>query len=222
MPATAVLKQHNMFVCVCCGPVIWILWLMSLQASSRSFRQHVAVCAWVCVCCVSGHLAAHMPAMRACSSGIGNNPYLSLCVLTPPLSLFFCLTPSIHLFPSILLLCATLFCGSRFICHLSPLFAPLSIQRASRVTFYLWHIMHVLHRWCQRSDRSATKCVMWLEGGGEGGQTGGVDHPLSLLRLQMAGGTTERCVYTSRGGLELRLEHFWTWIVQVLSANLLI
>lgn len=126
-----------MFVCMCCGIVIWILWLMSLQAPSRAFWQHVAVhvCVSLCVLCKQPPCRPYA-LHRECAASAFEIIFLSVSVcLSPPYlippfhpCLSFCLTPSIHLFPSILLLCTTLFCRSRFICHLSPLFIPLSIQ----------------------------------------------------------------------------------------------
>lgn len=56
---------------------------------------------------------------------------------------------------------------------IAPLFHPSLHPESPSVTFYLWHIMHVLLQWCQRTDRSATMCVILLEEGEEEDWGGG-------------------------------------------------
>lgn len=111
MPVTAVLKQHNMFVGMCCDMDTMTHVSAGAQQVFLATRSCVRVraCVYVCVYCVSSHLAARMPALRVCSIGIGNNLFLSVsvCLSPPPPHLIppfhpclsFCLTPSIHRFP---------------------------------------------------------------------------------------------------------------------------
>lgn len=145
------------------------------------------------VCCVSSHLVALMPVLRVCSTGIRNNLFLSVSVrispsLDPflsPLSLFLPNTfnPPVSLLPSFV--CHSLLSILIYLSSL-PSFISLFIQGAPSVTFYLWHIMHVLLRWCQHTDRLATMCVIWVEERErrKGGMGGHIDHPLRPHHIQ--------------------------------------
>lgn len=192
MSVTAVLQQHNMFV-------LYMLWRSDLDTmthvSAGAQRVFLAtcscVCVHVCVCCVSSHLAALMPALRMCGIGLRNNLFLSvsMCLFPldpyfPSLSLFLPNTfhPPVSLHPSFVY--RTLLSISLHLSSL-PSFHPSLHPGASSVTFYLWHIMHVLLRRCQRTDGSATMCVIWLEEGEREGRGGGQidrdDHPLPQM-----------------------------------------
>lgn len=101
------------------------------------------VCVHVCVCCVSSHLAAVMPALRMCGIGLRNNLFLSVSMCLSPLdpsfpslSLFLpnAFHPPVSLHPSFVY--RTLLSISLHLSSL-PSFHPSLHPGASSVTFYL-------------------------------------------------------------------------------------
>lgn len=169
-----------------------VLWQSDMDTMTHisAGAQQVFLATWssvcVCVCSTNSHLSVLTPALGVCNIGIRKIIffYLSPCAYPPPLTpahhlippfhpcLSFCLTPSIHLFPSIPLLCSALFLLISL--HLSslPFFIPLSIQNP-----LAWHSISDTSCMSCSNDASALtdqpQCVILLEEGEEEDWGGG-------------------------------------------------
>lgn len=135
----------------------------------------------MCVCCIRSHLVALTPVLRVYSTGTGirNNLLLS-DPFFPSMSLFLPnnFNPPVSLLPR----------AARDLSVISSFFHPFLRPRGPRVTFYLWHIMHVLLWWWQCTDRLATTCVC-VDAGERGRNRGtGVQkvRPLLLRHARVA------------------------------------